>query len=148
MNRNQGDVSFLEGADIMNAVLSILDTSSNLGLCTAGMSLLLSLTAKSQDGWNEAPRVIISLLTKTRQNGNNFAKGYTYFQIPSPWLQIKCMRSLQFFPPIAENNLSRKQLLDILDDIITKTDIAKKNQNKINALHSIFFEAINLCSHY
>lgn len=147
MTRRQGDADMLNAAEMVGHVLQILDTSNNLGLCTAVMSLMVSLTSRSQEGWDEAPRVVISLLTRTRQNERNFAKGYTYFQIPSPWIQIKCMRSLQFFPPF-ENGLARKQLLDQLTEIITKTDIAKKNQNKINALHAIFFEAINLCSHY
>eukprot|EP01047_Picozoa_sp_COSAG01_P061458 COSAG01_NODE_7681_length_3100_cov_12.140356_2_plen_669_part_01 len=148
MNRKQGEASYVDPAELHGEVLGCLDTSSDIGLCTSMMSLLLSLIATSREGWHEAPRVVISLLGKLRLNERGFCKGYTYFQIPSPWLQIKCMRVLQHFEPVAEGGLPRKQVFAELSDIITKTDVAKKNQNKINALHAIFFEAVNLCNHY
>ena len=145
MNRSSGG-EYVDGEDMAGDVLAVLDGSSNIGLCTSVMSLLLSMVSTDKGPWSEAPRVVASLLHKARMNERQFAKNYTYFQIPSPWLQIKCMRLLQYFAP-PEDALSRKQLMGVLEDVITKTDISKKNQNKINALHAIFFEAINLLNH-
>jgi AP-2 complex subunit alpha len=110
------------------------------------MSLLLSMVAASAEGWESAAAAVVTLLAKIRRNERNFAAGYTYFQIPAPWLQVKCMRLLQYFPPSDNPHVSK--LLDRdLTGIITETDISKKNHNKINALHSIFFEAISLVNH-
>lgn len=147
MNRSSKG-EYVDGDDMAGDVLALLDSSTNIGLCTSVMSLVLSMAALGNrgGGWKEAPRVAISLLHKTRMNERQFAKGYTYFQLPSPWLQIKCMRLLQFFEP-PEDALARKQLMAVLNEIITGTDISKKNQNKINALHAIFFEAIHLLNH-
>ena len=37
---------------------------------------------------------------------------YLYYGIPSPWLQSKCLRALQYFP--APENMADKQLLHTL----------------------------------
>ena len=106
MNRSSNG-EYVDGDDMAADVLALLDSSPNIGLCTSVMSLVLSMAATGNrtGGWSEAPRVAISVLHKTRMNERrpneqkSFAHGYTYFQLPSPWLQIKCMRLLQFFEP-------------------------------------------------
>ena len=48
---------------------------------------------------------------------------YTYYQIPSPWLQIKCMRVLQYFPP-PEDPALRKPLTEVLRRTIAASNWA------------------------
>lgn len=143
MNRKSNE--YMDGAEMCKPVLSLLE-SNDIGLCTSVMSLLLSMVATSAEGWEEAPGAIVTLLAKVRRNERNYAAGYTYFQIPSPWLQIKCMRLLQYFPP-SDNEHVSTMLDKELTAIVTDQDIDKKNHNKINALHSIFFEAVHLVNH-
>ena len=43
---------------------------------------------------------------------------YTYYGIASPWLQVKCLRVLQYFP-ITDDPALLNILLEILRKIIT-----------------------------
>ena len=70
---------------------------------------------------------------------------YTYYGIPSPWLQVKALRLLQYFPP-TEDPTSVVRLTDILTQCINGVNNAK-NANKSNAQHAVLFEAIALCLH-
>lgn len=70
---------------------------------------------------------------------------YTYYGIPSPWLQIKCLRLLQYFPA-SEDPAIVSTLTDILGQIIKGVSVIK-NVNKSNAVHAIVFESIALCLH-
>lgn len=45
---------------------------------------------------------------------------YTYYGIASPWLQVKCLRVLQYFP-ITDDPALLNILLEILRKIITGT---------------------------
>ena len=63
---------------------------------------------------------------------------------PCPWLQVKILQILQFFPA---NTFFRLNLLHKVDQLVKKifTEVTiTKNVNKNNADHSILFEAINL----
>lgn len=70
---------------------------------------------------------------------------YTYYGIPSPWLQVKSLRLLQYFPP-TEDPKSVARLTDILTQSINGMG-SIKNPNKSNAQHAILFEAITVCLH-
>lgn len=69
---------------------------------------------------------------------------YLYYGLPSPWLQVKCMRVLQYFPT-PEDPEYRKAETDVIHQILTGTD-AVKNVNKNNALHAVLFEAVALAT--
>lgn len=75
----------------------------------------------------------------------DYSNDYLYYGIPTPWLQIKLLRMLQFFPPPEEHAL-KMRVSEVLQRIISGTDVTK-NVNKNNATHSILFEAINLVIH-
>ena len=47
-----------------------------------------------------------------------------YYNIPNPWLQIKLLKILQYFPLIEDASFS-KILIDILKRIIKKTEVTK-----------------------
>ena len=42
---------------------------------------------------------------------------YTYYGLASPWLQVKCLRVLQYFPP-PEEPIVRRMLADIVKRIL------------------------------
>lgn len=45
---------------------------------------------------------------------------YTYYGIPSPWLQVKLLRILQYFPPTEDPAIVAK-LTEILSSVINGT---------------------------
>ena len=75
----------------------------------------------------------------------SYSTDYIYYNIPTPWLQVKLLRLLQFYPAPEDRTL-RQRLTDVLQRIITNTDFSK-NTNHNNALYSVLFEAINLVIH-
>ncbi|KAG0560112.1 hypothetical protein KC19_10G155200 [Ceratodon purpureus] len=124
-------------------MVHLLD-EKDIGVLTAVMSLLVSLVANTPDAyWNCVPKCVRILERLTR--GQEIPQEYTYYGIPSPWLQVKTMRVLQYFPTIEDPNI-RKSLFEILQRILMGTDVVK-NVNKNNASHAVLFEALALVMH-
>ncbi len=111
---------------------------------TSVLSLLLGLVAQDPVGYEEAVPKIIKLLTRYNV-AKECDKDYTYYKTPSPWIQCKLLRLLQYFPPPKEKALLER-LNDVLTRILTKTEVTK-SVNKNNADHGILFEAVNLIIH-
>jgi len=124
-------------------MLELLD-ERNMGVLTSAMGLLLGIVARNPDGYEEAVPKICRILTKYVVQ-KEFPTEYTYYQLPSPWLQVKLLRALQFFPPPEDRQL-REVLHKVLQIILNSTEM-QKNVNKNNACHAIFFEAIRLVIH-
>lgn len=140
-------------------LLNLLD-DPNIGVCTSVMSLLLGLVSHTSVGFEGSVEKVILLLSKLVFSKEKRSI-YRYYLTLCPWLQVKCLRLLQYFPPpsatavlggagsevpAADRNLMAR-LNHVLNDILTKTSITK-NVNKNNADHSILFEAINVIIHY
>lgn len=128
-------------------VLSLLD-DHNLGVAVSVMGLVLGMVSVDIEGWEQAPDKAISLLTKLVYSQDRKSI-YKYYLTICPWLQVKLLRMLQYFPPPEEEELMTRMNL-VLGEILTKT-VVTKNVNKNNADHSILFEAlstiIHLCIH-
>ncbi|KAJ7546340.1 hypothetical protein O6H91_08G036300 [Diphasiastrum complanatum] len=139
--RKNPDVVNVDGwSDRMAQLLDERD----IGVVTAVMSLLVSLVANNPDGyWNCVSKCVRLLERLTRSQ--DIPQEYTYYGIPSPWLQVKTMRVLQYFPSIEDPNI-RRSLLEVLQRILMGTDVVK-NVNKNNASHAVLFEALSLVMH-
>ena len=122
------------------------------------MSLLLGLVSHSPQGFERAWKKAFCSMSKLVFSKEKRSI-YRYYLTLCPWLQVKCLRLLQYFPPPSatamlsgansdcpEQNLMAR-LNHVLNDILTKTAITK-NVNKNNADHSILFESINVIIHY
>ena len=115
-----------------------------MGVVTSVMSLLTGLAHYDNENYSSLVPVAVKLLNQfviTRE----CSKEYIYYRTPCPWLQVKLLRYLQYYPPPEEKNLLNK-LHDILDRIVTKTEVTQ-SVNKNNADHAILFEAINVIIH-
>lgn len=117
----------------------------DLGVLTALMSLVQALVADPESDLEEyAPcvpkltRVLERLVT-----GQDVSQDYTYYGIPSPWLQMKVMRVLQYFPPTEDDSQNRR-LHQVLRRVLMGGETSSRNGNKNNALHGVLFEAIQL----
>ncbi len=118
----------------------------DLGVLLSCMALLNGLVAHAQNGAgyeSVIPRVVQVLERVAR--GVDVPQDYTYYGIPSPWLHIKALRVLHYFPVIDNDSVFTK-LVELLRRTINNTPI-DSNVNKNNALHSILFESISLLMH-
>ncbi|PKA56037.1 AP-2 complex subunit alpha-2 [Apostasia shenzhenica] len=139
--RKNPDVVNIDGwSDRMAQLLDERD----LGVLTSAMSLLVSLVSNNADAyWNCVPKCV-KVLERLARN-HDVPQEYTYYGIPSPWLQVKTMRALQYFPTIEDPN-TRRSLFEVLQRILMGTDVVK-NVNKNNASHAVLFEALALVMH-
>ncbi|CAL5357144.1 hypothetical protein CsSME_00046630 [Camellia sinensis var. sinensis] len=139
--RKNSDVVNVDGwSDRMSQLLDERD----LGVLTSSMSLLVALVANNHDAyWSCLPKCV-KILERLARN-QDIPPEYTYYGIPSPWLQVKTMRALQYFPTIEDPN-TRRALFEVLQRILMGTDVVK-NVNKNNASHAVLFEALALVMH-
>ncbi|KAF6150391.1 hypothetical protein GIB67_034090 [Kingdonia uniflora] len=139
--RKNPDVVNVDGwSDRMTQLLDERD----MGVLTAVMSLLVALVSNNYDAyWSCLPKCV-KILERLARN-QDIPQEYTYYGIPSPWLQVKTMRALQYFPTIEDPN-TRRSLFEVLQRILMGTDVVK-NVNKNNASHAVLFEALALVMH-
>ncbi|CAL9153946.1 unnamed protein product [Musa hybrid cultivar] len=139
--RKNPDVVNVDGwSDRMSQLLDERD----LGVLTSVMSLFVALVSSNIEAyWNCLPKCV-KILERLARN-QDVPQEYTYYGIPSPWLQVKTMRALQYFPTIEDPN-TRRALFEVLQRILMGTDVVK-NVNKNNAAHAVLFEALALVMH-
>ncbi|OCF32713.1 AP-2 complex subunit alpha [Kwoniella heveanensis BCC8398] len=71
---------------------------------------------------------------------------YIYYKVPNPWLQIKLLRLLQYYPP--PDNVEVIEMVNgIIQAIIDSSQETPRNVQHNNAQNSVLFEAINLAIH-
>jgi AP-2 complex subunit alpha len=144
-------------ADRMSALLE----QRHLGVLTSAMSLLLGFASRSpRDYESLVPYVIHNLhslvvgggggapdASKSISRGGAQAaprcrQDYLYYQTPSPWLQVKLLKFLQYFEA-PKDDLQMASLNAVLSKVINRTD-ASESVNKSNADHAVLFESVNL----
>ncbi|XP_059300392.1 AP-2 complex subunit alpha-1-like [Lycium ferocissimum] len=140
---------FRKNPDVVNVdgwsdrMAQLLD-ERDFGVLTSSMSLLVALVANNHEAyWSCLPKCV-KVLERLARN-QDIPQEYTYYGIPSPWLQVKTMRALQYFPTI-EDPSTRRSLFEVLQRILMGTDVVK-NVNKNNASHAVLFEALALVMH-
>jgi len=116
----------------------------NVGVVTSVLSLLTGLATYDTPSYSTIIPLAIRLLHGFVIN-RECSKEYIYYRTPCPWLQVKLLRILQYYPPPKDQNLTTK-LHDVLDRIVTKTEVTQ-SVNKNHADHSILFEAMNVIIH-
>jgi len=132
--------------EFKDRLLDLLEDTS-LGVVTATTSLLLGLVSHSPSLWVEAVPKCCKLLSKlTHPNAiNEYGAEYVYHKTVNPWLQVKILRLLQYYPPPEKEEVQRK-LEDALSKIINETTM-QKHVNANNAAHAVLFEAVNYVIH-
>ncbi|KAL3518479.1 hypothetical protein ACH5RR_021068 [Cinchona calisaya] len=140
---------FRKNPDVVNVdgwsdrMAQLLD-ERDLGVLTSSVSLLVALVSNNHETyWSCLPKCVKILERLARSQ--DVPQEYTYYGIPSPWLQVKTMRALQYFPTVEDPN-ARRSLFEVLQRILMATDVVK-NVNKNNASHAVLFEALALVMH-
>ncbi|RPA91944.1 Adaptor protein complex AP-2 alpha subunit [Choiromyces venosus 120613-1] len=125
-------------------IISLMD-DPDLGVALSVTSLVMALVQDNPDaykgsyvkGAHRLKRVVVD---------NEYAPDYVYYKVPCPWIQVKLLRLLQYYPPSDDvhiQNMIRESLQRILD---TASDVPKNVQQN-NAQNAVLFEAINLAIH-
>jgi AP-2 complex subunit alpha len=116
----------------------------NIGVRIAVVSLLLNMVSSSTQYLEDCvPRCIMCLTQLVIHKA--CPSDYLYYNTACPWLQVKLLRMLQYFPLPTDSTLVGR-LNEVLERILTRTEVTK-SVNKNNSDHSILFEAINLIIH-
>merc|ERR1740117_986405 len=115
------------------------------GVAVSVSALLLGVVERSPRGYESCMPVCIELLSKLAFSQDRKSI-YKYYNTISPWLQVKMLRILQYFPPPKDKNLLTR-LNHTLSHILKHTEMTEY-PNKNNGDHSILFEAMGLIIHH
>ncbi|KAG5647992.1 hypothetical protein DXG03_007026 [Asterophora parasitica] len=77
---------------------------------------------------------------------HEYSATYAYYKVPSPWLQVKLLRLLQYYPP-SEDPTIRSVLHQVLQTTMNNSAEPTRNVQHNNAQHAVLFEAIGLAIH-
>ena len=78
-------------------IISLMD-DPDMGVALSVMSLVMALAQDSLDVYKGA-YVKAAARLKRIVIDNEVTSDYLYYKVPCPWLQIKLLRLLQYFPP-------------------------------------------------
>ncbi|KAJ1904574.1 hypothetical protein LPJ81_002420, partial [Coemansia sp. IMI 209127] len=117
----------------------------DIGVTLSVASLVTALAQQFPEETRKAASVAIHRL-KAVVIDNDYPVDYVYYKVPAPWLQIKLLRLLQYFPAPESAEL-RALLMSILRHIINVSQEVPRELQQMDAQYSILFEAINLGIH-
>lgn len=78
-------------------IVSIMD-DKNLGVALAVTSLVMTLAQDNLEAFSICYTKAVDRLSKIVLDGE-FPADYVYYKVPIPWLQVKLLRLLQYYPP-------------------------------------------------
>ncbi|CAO1634850.1 unnamed protein product [Sympodiomycopsis kandeliae] len=125
-------------------IVAIMD-DENLGVVTAVTSLVMALAQTHPDSYVIAYQKAVDRLAKIVIE-SDFSEEYIYYKVPTPWLQVKLLRLLQYWPP-SEDATVKMTLHNVLETILYNSHDTPKNVQHNNAQNAVLFEAINLAIH-
>jgi AP-2 complex subunit alpha len=78
-------------------IISLMD-DTDMGVALSVTSLVMALVQDDQEQYkgsyvkaaNRLKRIVVD---------NECAEGYFYYKVPCPWIQVKLLRLLQYYPP-------------------------------------------------
>ncbi|BGP37473.1 hypothetical protein JCM10449v2_001379 [Rhodotorula kratochvilovae] len=134
----------IPAADWALRIVSILD-DADLGVVVAVASLVLALAQDNLEAYSICYQKAVNRLSKIVLQGE-LPQDYIYYKIPIPWLQVKLLRLLQYYPP-SEDPTLRLVLHNVLERILKNSGDQHRNVQQNNAQNAVLFEAINLAIH-
>lgn len=136
----------LPASDWSDRILTLLDDNDQ-GVVNSAASLVLALV---QDYPNEYAGCVPKAVSRLGKLGQSDGGGdYDYYNTPNPWLQVKLLRLLQYYPPPSDSvrqNLD-KLLYTIINKAVSEPSDSTRSFNANNAANAVVFEAINLAVH-
>ncbi|KAG6813786.1 hypothetical protein H0H92_007198 [Tricholoma furcatifolium] len=125
-------------------IVSIMD-DSDLGVVICVTSLVMALAQDNLDAYAVCYTKAVDRLHRIVIE-HEYSATYAYYKVPSPWLQVKLLRLLQYYPP-SEDPTIRSVLHQVLQTIMNNSSEPTRNVQHNNAQHAVLFEAIGLAIH-
>eukprot|EP00606_Chrysophyceae_sp_TOSAG23-5_P000521 GSChrysophyteH2.ASY1.ANO1.268.1 assembled CDS len=130
--------------------LITLTEHNDLGVVTSAMALINGLASHNQQDYELLVPYVVAILTRLVID-SRYGGDYSYYRVPCPWLQIKCLRFLQYFQE--PHGQAWSILSSVLTRILSGTCVCvcgeadHSSVNVQNTHYSLVFEAIALvCS--
>ncbi|BFU18075.1 AP-2 complex protein, putative [Entamoeba histolytica HM-1:IMSS-B] len=119
----------------------LLKLLNNPDLClvSCAVMVLLVIVEKDPTPWEDATSKLLNILSKLMNK--DYSSEYNYHSVPSPWLQVRILRTLRYITP--KKGAEENYLSDCVKSLIDTCD-AKLSENTRNAMFSILFEIIEL----
>ncbi|KIL70826.1 hypothetical protein M378DRAFT_183405 [Amanita muscaria Koide BX008] len=125
-------------------IVSIMD-DHDLGVVLCVTSLVMALAQDHLDAFAVCYTKAVDRLNRMVIE-HEYAATYAYYKVPSPWLQVKLLRLLQYYSP-SEDPTIRSALHQVLQTIMNNCSELSRNVQHNNAQHAVLFEAIGLAIH-
>ncbi|KAF2767165.1 Adaptor protein complex AP-2 alpha subunit [Teratosphaeria nubilosa] len=125
-------------------IIAIMD-DTDMGVALSVTSLVMALAQDDPDSYKGCYTKAAQRLRKIVID-HEYAGDYVYYKVPCPWLQVKLLRLLQYFPPSEDSHI-RQIMRDSLQVILDNAMEMPKNVQQNNAQNAVLFEAINLIIH-
>ncbi|CAI4211584.1 unnamed protein product [Parascedosporium putredinis] len=135
----------LDTNELFNCLaLHAIANVGDIGVALSVTSLVMTLAQDNLDHYKGAYAKAAGRLKRILVDGE-YTQDYLYYKVPCPWLQVKLLRLLQYFPhpDTHVRNMIRDALQKVLDTAMEPT----KNVQQNNAQNAVLFEAINLIIH-
>lgn len=78
-------------------IISLMD-DQDLGVSLSVTSLVMTLAQDNMEQYKGAYAKAAAKLKRVVIDGE-FTQDYLYYKVPCPWIQVKLLRLLQYFPP-------------------------------------------------
>ncbi|CEI88010.1 Putative AP-2 complex subunit alpha [Rhizopus microsporus] len=130
--------------DWADRIVSLMD-DHDLGVALSVTTLVTTLAQSFPVEYSGCYEKAVNRLKRILVE-REYGVDYVYYKVPIPWLQVKCLRLLQYYPPPEDPKL-RSDLSELLQIIITNSQDTPKNVQHSNAQNAVLFEAINLAIH-
>ncbi|KAE9408073.1 Adaptor protein complex AP-2 alpha subunit [Gymnopus androsaceus JB14] len=125
-------------------IISLMD-DEDLGVVICVTSLVLALAQDHLDAYIVSYTKAVDRLNRLVIE-HEYTATYSYYRVPSPWLQVKLLRLLQYYAP-SEDPAIRSVLHQVLQTIMNNSAEPSRNVQHNNAQHAVLFEAIGLAIH-
>ncbi|KAJ7293578.1 adaptin N terminal region-domain-containing protein [Mycena rebaudengoi] len=125
-------------------IVSIMD-DDDLGVVICVTSLVMALAQDHLPAFAVCYNKAVDRLNRLVIE-HEYAATYAYYKVPSPWLQVKLLRLLQYYPPSDDPNI-RSMVHQVLQTIMNNSAEPSRNVQHNNAQHAVLFEAIGLAIH-
>ncbi|KAA8650073.1 hypothetical protein EYZ11_008746 [Aspergillus tanneri] len=125
-------------------IISLMD-DPDMGVTLSVTSLVMALAQDKPDEYRGS-YVKAAQRLKRIVVDNDIAPDYLYYRVPCPWIQVKFLRLLQYYPP-SEDSHVREIIRESLQQMMHAAMDTPKNVQQNNAQNAVLFEAINLLIH-
>ncbi|KAL2832415.1 adaptin N terminal region-domain-containing protein [Aspergillus cavernicola] len=125
-------------------IISLMD-DPDMGVTLSVTSLVMALAQDRQEEYRGSYVKAAQRLKRVVVD-TDIAPDYLYYRVPCPWLQVKLLRLLQYYPPSADSHV-RDIIRESLQQIMQIAMETPKNVQQNNAQNAVLFEAINLLIH-